>query len=60
MHVRMPMAPTLSELHYTCLFIEGSALADSERLHDELAFKLASPKRMTDLCHWGPKLSRPR
>jgi len=37
------MAPSLSEFHYTCLFIEGSAFVDSERLHDELAFKLGLP-----------------
>lgn len=34
------MASTLSEFHYSTLFIEGSAFADAERFHDEIAFKL--------------------
>lgn len=37
------MARTLSEFHYSTLFIEGSAFADAERLHDEMAFKLGLP-----------------
>ena len=39
------MARTLSEFHYSTLFIEGSAFADAERLHDERAFKLGLPSR---------------
>ena len=37
------MARTLSEFHYSTLFIEGSAFADAERFHDEMAFKLGLP-----------------
>ena len=37
------MARTLSEFHYSTLFIEGSAFADAESLHDEMAFKLGLP-----------------
>ena len=37
------MARTLSEFHYSTLFIEGSAFADAERFHDEIAFKLGLP-----------------
>ena len=43
MHARMQMARTLSEFHYTTLFIDGAAFANTERLHDELAFKLGLP-----------------
>jgi hypothetical protein len=39
----MPMARILSEFHYSSLFIEGTAFADSKRLHEELAFKLGLP-----------------
>jgi hypothetical protein len=37
------MARTLSEFHYSTLFIESSAFADAERFHDEMAFKLGLP-----------------
>ncbi len=37
------MARTLSEFHYSTFFIEGSAFADAERFHDEMAFKLGLP-----------------
>ena len=37
------MPRRLSEFHYTTLFIEGSAFADAERFHDEMAFKLGLP-----------------
>ena len=37
------MARTLSEFHYSTVFIEGNTFADAERLHDEMAFKLGLP-----------------
>jgi hypothetical protein len=37
------MARTLSEFHYTTIFIEGGAFANAERFHDEMTFKLGLP-----------------
>ena len=37
------MARRVSEFHYSTLFIEGSAFADAESLHGEMAFKLGLP-----------------
>ena len=37
------MVRTLSEFHYSTVFIEGNTFADAERLHDEMAFKLGLP-----------------
>jgi hypothetical protein len=35
---------TISEFHYSTVFLDGAAFASDEQLHDELAFKLGLPK----------------
>ncbi len=37
------MGRTLSEFHYTTLFLDAGAFADLERFHDEMTFKLGLP-----------------
>lgn len=38
------MARTISEFHYSTVFVDGSAFASEERLHDELTFRLGLPE----------------
>jgi len=35
---------TISEFHYSTVFLDGKAFGSAEQLHDELAFKLGLPR----------------